>query len=165
MRSRISKRKSTIQQTMNINRHKSELEINDPLTQPLHPNTSLNPPKCPCHVASVSLAPAGSGRPGPPLPSTNLVSKQANRATHTPHNKSVPLHGQGERFKVFARLFMFCTFVFLLAYSCRSCRRPLAQSTSARHGEHMIAWASTRFLSPSLPISLHPFPHNSSPKP
>ena len=143
---------------MNVNRHKSELEINDPPTQPLRPNTCLNPKNSRPRVASVSWAPAGSGRPGPPLPSTNLVLKQANRATHT-HNtrdKSVPQPGQGELSEVFACLFMFCVFAFSQPDSCRSCRHPMAQSTTAGHGEHMIVWASTA-------SSLHLFPSPSPP--
>ncbi len=74
---------------MNINQRASELENNDPLTQPLRPNSCVNPKSSPPRVASVSWAPAGSGRPGAPTPSTNLVLTQANRATHTPQTREI----------------------------------------------------------------------------
>ena len=93
----------------------------------------------------------------PPLPSTNLVLTQANRAAHTPHTRQIgPATQPGEFFKVFACLVMFCAFAF---FSSRFLQvmHPLAQSTSARHGEHMIAWAST-----GSSLHLSPSPSSSS---
>ena len=148
---------------MNISHLKSALEVNDPRTQPLHPNGSVNAKSSPCQVASVSLGPAGSGRPGLPLPSTNLELEQANRATHTPLTSQIgPATWPGRTFQGVCS----CSVVLrFYSDSCRLCRHPLAQLTLARHGEHMISRALTRFLSPSLPISLHSFPQNCYPKP